>query len=417
MSESMTPISQEFAPPFKLIAPFFILGAFFYLFASLFIFNFNEGSISYLQPDVLSFVHIFLLGFVMMSIFGAMAQLIPVVLEVGHFSVELFYAIWPLLLVGTLLMVFGFITLPALLPYGGVLVLISMLIFVSEIFLTIKKVKKFTIVMSSVLIANSFLFFGVIIGLVMALGYAGSIAVDLNALLKAHLYLVIGGYVSITIMGLSVVLLPMFGLSHGFSLRPLHQALYMMSIAVVSVVISSLFSLSYLAYGGYILSLMALGVYFYQVYLIYKTRVRKEFDIYAKSLLFAYVSLLIALVLGALSLLISYEPLLLSAMYLLFFGFFGFAITGHIYKIIPFLVWFERFAPLVGKKKVPMLADMLPLKSSDAQFVFSSSGVVLVTLALLTQNTQLLDAGASFLVVGAVALLRSVFYMINYKEK
>mgnify|MGYP000731026612 CR=1 FL=1 len=38
-------------------------------------------------------------------------------------------------------MIFGFLNYPGLLPYGGVVVLIAMLIFVMEIFLTIKKVK------------------------------------------------------------------------------------------------------------------------------------------------------------------------------------------------------------------------------------------------------------------------------------
>jgi len=113
----MNPISQDFAPPFKLIAPFFIIGSLFYVVASFFVFSMNIGDFSFQDPKVLAFTHLFLLGFVMMTIFGAMAQLVPVVLEVGHFGVELFYAIWPLLLIGTSLMIFGFLFSPALLPY------------------------------------------------------------------------------------------------------------------------------------------------------------------------------------------------------------------------------------------------------------------------------------------------------------
>ena len=412
----MNAISQEFAPPFKLIAPFFILGSLFYLLSTLLLFAFDASDLFYTDSHVISFVHIFLLGFVMMTIFGAMAQLIPVVLEVGHFAVELFYAIWPLLLTGTLLMAGGFILSPKLLPYGGLIVLISLMIFVGETLLTIKRVKEFTVVMSSVLIANTFLFIGIIFGLIMALGYAGQMSVDIYSLLRAHAYLVIGGYVSITIMGLSVILLPMFGLSHGFSLTSLYCALYMMSFAVIFVVIASLFDLDFLLYIGCVLSILSQMIYFYQVYTIYKTRVRKENDIYAKSLIFAYLSLVGALFLESLFILMNYEPFLISGAWLLFFGFFGFMITGHIYKIIPFLVWFERFSPLVGKEKVPMLADMLPKRSSEAQFLFSSIGVFLVAFALLSQNNIALSAGASFLVVGALAFVRSVLYMINFKK-
>ena len=106
---------------------------------------------------------------------------------------------------------------------------------------------------------------------------------------------------------------------------------------------------------------------------------------------------------------------MLASAWVLFFGFFGFMITGHIYKIIPFLVWFERFSPLVGKQKIPMLADMVPQKSSQAQFVFSSIGVIVVTFAIVTKSETLLHAGASFLFFGGLAFVRSLLYMINFK--
>ncbi|MEA1955856.1 MAG: hypothetical protein U9N02_05105, partial [Campylobacterota bacterium] len=73
------------------------------------------------------------------------------------------------------------------------------------------------------------------------------------------------------------------------------------------------------------------------------------------------------------------------------------------------------FSPLVGKQKVPMLADMVPPKSSQAQFIFSAVGVVIITVAILVKSDILIGAGASFLVVGAFAFIRSVLYMINFK--
>ncbi len=410
----MFSISQDFAPPFKLISPFFVVGSLFYLLSVFFLFFFSTENISMLDTKILGFVHLFLLGFVMMIIFGAMAQLVPVILEVGHFGVELFYAIWPLLGVGALLMAFGF-SYPMLLPFGGVVVLIAMMIFVMEIFLTIKKVKKLNLVMGSMLIANIFLFFGVIFGLFMALGYAGIVSIDIDTFLRAHVFLVIMGYVMLTIMGLSVVLLPMFGLSHGFSMKPLKRAITLVCLAVLSVVFSSLFESTLLEYFGYLLAAVGLFIYFYFIKTVYETRARKEIDIYAKSLIFSYFSLLASLVLGLTYLLVNYEPLLLTSAWMLFFGFFSFVITGHIYKIIPFLVWFERFSPLVGKQKVPMLADMVPLKSSSAQFYFSAVGVVVIAAALLLQDDIFIKAGASFLLFGALAFVRNVFYMINYR--
>jgi hypothetical protein len=100
---------------------------------------------------------------------------------------------------------------------------------------------------------------------------------------------------------------------------------------------------------------------------------------------------------------------------MMFFGFFAFAVTGHVYKIIPFLVWFERFSPLVGKQRVPMLADMVPKQSSSAQLLFSAVGVVIIAIAILLQDEKLIKAGASFLLIGVLAFVRNVFHMINYK--
>lgn len=411
----MFSISQDFAPPFKLISPFFILGSIFYLVSVVYIFFISAENMSMLDTKIFGFVHLFLLGFVMMTIFGAMAQLVPVVLEVGHFGVELFYAIWPLLGIGAVMMTVGFVLYPMLLPFGGVVVLIAMMIFILEIFLTIKKVKKFNLVMKSILASNTFLFFGIIFGLVMALGYSGLVEVDINALLRSHVFLVVVGYVTLTIMGLSVVLLPMFGLSHGFSQKPLENSLTMIGVSIFLVVFSSFVDVALFEYAGYMLTIAGLFTYFYFVRTIYKTRARKEIDIYAKSLIFAYISLVVSLLMGFGYIISGFEPLLLSSAWIMLFGFFTFTITGHIYKIIPFLVWFERFSPLVGKQKVPMLADMLPQKSSSAQLVFSAIGVIMVAVAILLQNDALVKGGASFLLMGSIAFVRSVFYMINYK--
>jgi hypothetical protein len=198
-------------------------------------------------------------------------------------------------------------------------------------------------------------------------------------------------------------------------MRPLEISISLMSVAVLSVVFSSIFEIEFLAYIGYLLSCISFIFYFYIIYVIYKSRPRKENDVYALSLMFSYCSLIGALILGGFYFMMGKEELLLATAWLLFFGFFGFLITGHIYKIIPFLVWFERFSPLVGKQKIPMLVDMVPVKSSQAQLIFSAVGVLLVTLAIVTKSDVLINAGASFLVVGAFAFFRSMLFMINFK--
>ena len=163
----------------------------------------------------------------------------------------------------------------------------------------------------------------------------------------------------------------MFWLSHSFSWKPITYALYCISFGVISVTLSALFDSSTLEYTGYGFSIFALCLYFYQVYIIFKTRVRMDKDIYLKSLIFSYGSLFLAIIMGIVYIFNESTNLLLTIGWLLFLGFITFIINGHLYKIVPFLVWYQRFSPLIGKQKVPMLADMVPVKSSKFQFVFA----------------------------------------------
>jgi len=408
-------VSTDFAPPFKLIAPYFIVGMLFFVSSIVLLFGFDISTLDTNNSLTLSWVHIFLLGFVMMVIFGAMAQLVPVVLEVGHFAVELYYVIYPLLAIGALMMSFGFYTSAALLPYGGVIVLVALLIFVLETFLTIKKQKNLNLVMKSVLLANSFLFLGLVFGILMALGFAGTIEIDISNFLKAHIYMVLAGYVGVTIMGMSLVLLPMFWLSHSFSWKPIEYALYTITTSIFMVMFSALFQNSLLEYTGYTLTIFAFMLYFYQIWLIYKTRVRLDNDIYLHSLLFAYSALLIGLVFGIFYLFHPLNRVLLTFGWLMLAGFITFMINGHLYKIVPFLVWYQRFSPLIGKQKVPMLADMVPKQSAKIQFLFSSSGVIIITIGLLLGNNEVFKSGVSFLFMGSVFMLKDLLYMINFK--
>jgi len=171
----------------------------------------------------------------------------------------------------------------------------------------------------------------------MALGFAGVISIDFTSLLRAHVFLVLVGYVGITIMGMSMILLPMFWLSHSYSDKNVTYALWFISIGVIVEVISSIIK---------------------------------------------YI---------------------------------GFMITGHLYKIVPFLVWYERFSPLVGKEKVPMLADMLPKKSANLQFIFSASGVVTGYFGLLLRDNTIFHIGVYALSIGSIFVLKDLLYMIRFK--
>jgi len=409
-------ISRDFAPPLRMIEPFFLIGSAFYALGVLFLL-FLDPTSGHVDLITVGWAHWFLLGFVMMIIFGAMAQLIPVVVEVGHFSVDLYYLIWPSLLVGTLIMVAGFWWVPDVLAYGGLLVLVAMVTFLFETFLTLKKAERITLTVKSVLWANIFLTVAIVIGFLMALAIGEGVVLDVSKWLGAHAMLVLGGFVTLTIMGLSLILLPMFGLSHGFDEKPIERAFGLMVGAVIAYVVGTLFGMDWVRWISLVVSFVSVGFYGYMIWIIYQTRARKAHDIYAKTMYVGYGSLGVALVLGIVTLFSSNEQVLLSASWFLMLGFFSYLINGHLYKIVPFLVWFERYSPLVGKQKVPMLGDMLPDRRANWQFWFTTAGLVIGGAGLLFGSEGLFHGGVTLMVVGAGFMFSSVRFMLAFGKE
>jgi len=412
----MTPISRDFAPPLKLIAPFFQWGVIFYLLSMLALLFF-DASFSYAQMDVAGWIHLFLLGFVMIIIFGAMAQLIPVVLEVGHVVVDVYYVILPLLGVGATVMVLGFWMMPALLPFGGLLVLVAMITFAFENIATLKKTELRTLTVKTVAWSNGYLLLGILTGFVLALGLAGNLGIDIALMLKAHVYAVIAGYVVLTIMGLSLTLIPMFSLAHGFEQKAVERAFSLVIMGVALVFLGALFGFEWIMFVGYAVSFSGLLFYLWQIYIIYKLTVRKEMDVWAKSMIFAFITLMLSMALGLLYFLTGILSVLHASVWFLLLGFVSSFITGHLYKIVPFLVWFERFAPLVGKEKVPMLHEMYSKEGASMMFWFTAAGVLIGGVGLLFESDMFFQAGGSFLFFGAIFLVITMRKMLAYGVK
>jgi len=125
----------------------------------------------------------------------------------------------------------------------------------------------------------------------------------------------------------------------------------------------------------------------------------------------------IATFIGLVGYFFNLENFLKAAVWIYIIGFFAFVINGHLLKIVPFLVWFERFSPLVGKKKVPMLHEMLNDKDSEFSFWFSLAGLVIGAIGLLLGNDDLFKGALLLLVAGAFFMYRSIVYILNFKEE
>ncbi len=102
---------------------------------------------------------------------------------------------------------------------------------------------------------------------------------------------------------------------------------------------------------------------------------------------------------------------------LFFFGFLLSFIVGHIYKILPFLIWYEKFSPLVGKQKVPLLHQMIHTKIADAQTWILFISIIVLCLGVIFQLAEVFFIGSVLLLISLVLVAFNAVFAFNYKIK
>ncbi len=401
-------LNFTFAPPSKLVTSFFIVGAFFYLIASIAFFNIDFLNMHYLDPKIVGFIHIFLLGFMMSVIFGAMYQLISVVLEIPLYSNQIAYMHLGLFVVSLIPFLGSFLNGNSFefLGYGSILLYLSFMLYLTNIFFSVKKVEKKDIKAYFVITSHIILFIGVTYGLLTSLGLVhNSLGFNSINLAHKHIILVLFGFTGGLIAIMATVLLPMFMLSHNFNKKISNYLLF----GIIATTISTVFGWFSLAQMLMIATILAFS---FQLYDIFTKRMRKYLDVYALDMITSGIFLIL------LALLIPFlhdEKVLKLFMVFLILGFISSFIVGHIYKIVPFLVWNKKFAPLVGEQQVPMLSDMVHKKGSLIEFYTKLATIVFLTIGILFHSDILIILGKILFIINSLLVAGNVIYIFKYK--
>ena len=102
-------IASAYSPPFKIVAKYFIAAiASFVILNFLLLISYSIIGGHHFQPRILAITHVATLGWISMIIFGALFQLVPVVLEVKLFSEKLAEIQFWFYLLGVIGLVYGF---------------------------------------------------------------------------------------------------------------------------------------------------------------------------------------------------------------------------------------------------------------------------------------------------------------------
>jgi uncharacterized protein YggT (Ycf19 family) len=348
--------------PLSLPLGFFLVGEGFFLLASLLLALHPEAVLTPRHPLGLAAAHALFLGFGVGVLLGAMHQLVPVVLEVPLFRVGWGYPVLLLFGLGVLLLVLGFLAWPGLVPLGGALALLALLWFALHMLLTFRAAPRWNPVGTALAWTVFYLVLTPLLGLLQALTLRFGFYDPER--LYWHLGAGLLGVFLLSVVGVGHKLVGMFTLSHGERGDLLGLFLFAANLGLLGLLLRERL--------GYLLLLVAYALALGDALFILRHRMKRALDLGVRHYL-------LALGFWGLSLLaLPFRPAWAVAWFGL--GFLGVVVAGMLYKILPFLVWTHRYAPLAGKARVPLLKEMLPEGAGEVSMVFLALGALLFPL-------------------------------------
>jgi hypothetical protein len=365
-------------------------------------------------PRVVAVVHLFALGWITTTIMGALYQFLPVALLVPIRSERAAHASFALFVPGLILFVGGMLTSSHGTLLGGtVLFGTGLLLFAVNLAATLKAAPDRNLTWWALAGALVSLVSSVVLGMLLTgnlrWSYLGG---DRFLALGVHLHVAIAGWVMLVIVGVAHRLLPMFLLSHGAPERMGRLAVGMLSagVALLLVLHHALTPLSTIVIaallgGGTISFLAQAALYFRHGN---KPRLDPGLRLVALALGFLALGLILAPLfltygLSAPRLATGYVLVLMSALSLF--------VAGHYYKILPFLVWYHRFGPLVGKRPVPKVADLYAAGPANLAALLLGAGVFGLASATLFGITALARPAAALFAIGAATVVAQMLIM------
>ncbi|EIJ82225.1 hypothetical protein PB1_04815 [Bacillus methanolicus PB1] len=261
----------------------------------------------------------------------------------------------------------------------GLLLVIGLILFFVQMFMTLRKQSKKnikTLFVSSALVC---LLLTIVLGLALAFHFfSGTEILNHLFLLKAHLLFGISGWFTLLIIGFSYKMAPMFSLAHGFSMKPARYVYIFYMSGLIIAFFSFLKNDDALLPVGIILLFIGFALFVYHMFSILQKKVKKKLD---RPFLFALLAIGIAFFLHLAAVFLSFDTHLYGFAILLYgyiFGWIILSIIGYLYKIVPFLWWTHRYCKKIGKENAPTLKQMMNEKWAVLQcclFILSLTGV------------------------------------------
>lgn len=374
-------------------------------------------------PATLIGVHLITIGWLSLLMLGALYQFVPVMCNTTLHSQRLVLYALVAIVLGLLAMLAGFSALGGnaalstdLLPIGGTLVVIGFVLVVVNLAATLWRVRPLPHPAIFVAFGLAFLVltgliglgFGVFLGLPDPPGFLRALT---GRGLSMHLAAGLGGWFTLTVMGVSYRLLTMFMLAPDEPRRSTWAALTLtaggLAVLLVSGLIGVWTELATSAVVALGTALAGIGVVFYLADIVhfYRTRRRRELELNSITAGFALAIFALALALGALSWALGTLDRYAGAIgYLFVFGGLSGLGLSQLYKIIPFMTWLEVFGKRLGKGPVPRVQDLVNERRARPGFALYFVATLLASAAIASEQAVVWEIAASLQTLATVLI-------------
>jgi hypothetical protein len=386
---------------------------------------------------VIAVTHLFVLGFVCSVIMGAMYQLIPVALETRLYSERLARWQFAFHLVGVIGMVWMFWKWDMKqVGHFGTVLTVGVGLFVFNIARTLFRVPKWNVTATAVTAALFWISLTVIAGLSIATGkctyestsglatvggvkalvsglrsLAGFMS-HFNAIgaMHAHAHLGGVGFFTLLLVGVSYKLIPMFTLSEVQSPRRAALSVALLNVGLAGSFIAILLQSPWKLACAFVV-IAALTIYGWELAAILRARKRQSLD---WGVLYFVTAVALLIPVSLLAVVLSWPGLPLNPFtgqlenlygFLGLLGVVTFAITGLLYKIIPFLVWFGVYSRHVGRARVPRLGDMYSSRLQMIGYWSCLAGLVTISVGILRESESVARFGSVLFAFSVMVLL------------
>lgn len=354
----------------------------------------------FLDTRVLGAIHFLTLGWLSLSIFGALRVFSGVALGSTGYLPWLSQAVWVTWATGVVLFPGGLITqTPQLIIAGIFLIGLGLLGFTVHFVPALIQATRGFLTRMYLSVALASLWCAWLLGSGAGFHRANWFPWSLpDGYFQAHLLLAIFGWVGATVVGVGTHLIPMFALSNKPKEWPAKAAFPFWALTSLLACLGAFWSNPFLLLG-WICAAIGSVLWGIQVFLYFKVRIRKERD---PGLYIAAAATLV---------LLGSWPIFYFADFLkqwptrAGFSFIAVVLVGWLvvftlgiyHRVIPFLVWFQRFADQMGKTRVPRVAEMVNKRLATLTGCLAVGGVLIWIPGVYSQSLFLVYLGSSML--------------------